>query len=244
MAAQYGIGFVTALLYLTGLFYSVQDLTSALAIVPTFPLAGLYMQVTGSRGGALGLLIVVFLPTLITCIGCYITAGRTFWTLSRDRATPFYPYFSKVSPVLNNPFNATLFCGVVCTVMGCIYVGSTTAFNAFVGSYIILSTLSYLSAILPHLLSGRANVAPGWFWMNGPIGFIVNGIVCLYIPAFIVIFCFPFATPVDAKSMNYACLITSGLSIFVLLFWFWRRRDYLGPKPMVRSNTFLTKNAK
>ncbi|KAJ6786634.1 hypothetical protein PWT90_03724 [Aphanocladium album] len=244
MAAQYGIGFVTALLYLTALFYSVQDLTSALAIVPTFPLAGLYMQVTGSQGGALGLLIVVFLPTLITCIGCYITAGRTFWTLSRDRATPFHPYFSKVSPVLCSPFNATLFCGVVCTVMGCIYVGSTTAFNAFVGSYIILSTLSYLSAILPHLLSGRTNVTPGWFWMKGPIGFIVNGIVCLYIIAFIVIFCFPFATLVDAKSMNYACLITSGLSIFVLLFWFWRRRDYTGPKPVVRNNTFLTKDAK
>jgi hypothetical protein len=244
MLAQYGIGFITAFLYLTALFYSVQDLDTALASVPTFPLAGLYMQATGTRGGALGLLVVVFIPTFITCIGCYITAGRTFWTLSRDKATPFSNVFRKVHPVFRNPFNATLMCGIICTVMGCIYVGSTTAFNAFVGSYIILSTSSYLAAILPHLLSRRANVVPGWFWMKGATGFVVNSIVCLYIVAFIVIFCFPYALPVDAASMNYSCLITSGLSIFVAIFWFWRRGDYEGPKTVVADDAMLAKDAK
>lgn len=230
MAAQYVVGFITAFLYLIALFYSIQDLPAALASVPAFPLAGIYMQATGSQGGALGLLIVAFLPTFITCIGCYITAGRTFWTLSRDRATPFSQVFRTVHPKLHNPFNATLFCGTICTVMGCIYVGSTTAFNAFVGSYIILSTLSYLCAILPHVLGRRKSVVPGWFWMGDTIGFMVNTIVCLYIVVFIVIFCFPYAIPVDASTMNYSCLITGGLTIFVGAFWLWRQGDYKGPR--------------
>jgi hypothetical protein len=244
MAAQYVIGFITALLYLIAIFYSIHDLPTALSLVPTFPLAGIYMQATGSPGGALGLMIVVFLPTFITCIGCYITAGRTFWTLSRDNATPYSAVWSRVSKKWGNPFNATLLCGAVCTVMGCIYVGSTTAFNAFVGSYIILSTLSYLAAILPHLLSGRSRITPGWFWMKGMLGFVVNGIVCAYIVVFIVIFCFPYAMPVSAASMNYSCLITGGLTIFVAGWWLWRCKEYEGPGVVRVEEGMLAEDAR
>ncbi|KAJ3498644.1 hypothetical protein NLG97_g975 [Lecanicillium saksenae] len=237
MAAQYVIGFTTAIVYMIAIFYSIHDLNEALSQVPAFPLAGLYFQASGTRGGALGLLIIAFMPTFITAIGCYITAGRTFWTLSRDNATPFSRLFGKIHPKFHNPFNATLLCGGICTIMGCIYVGSTTAFNAFVGSYIILSTLSYLTAVLPHLLNGRSKLRPGWFWMKGPVGFIVNAIACLYIAAFIVIFCLPYSLPVTAQNMNYSSLITGGLSLFITLFWFWRRGEYAAPQVEASGET-------
>lgn len=230
IAVQMVVGFFTAFFYLISLFYSINDLDAIFTSVPSFPLAGVYQQAAGSNAGAIGLLVVTFLPALVNCIGCYITAGRTFWALSRDHATPGSHFFGKISPVFKNPFNATILCGVICTIMGCIYVGNTTAFNAFVGSFIVLSTLSYLAAILPHLLSRRKNVVPGWFWMKGPIGFIVNAISSLYIVAFIVIFCFPAAMPFDAATMNYTSLITGGLTIFVALFWFVIQKDYVGPK--------------
>ena len=117
------------------------------------------------------------------------------------------------------------------------------AFNAFVGSFVVLSTLSYLMAILPHLLSKRANVTPGWFWMKGSIGFIVNGVACLYIVAFIVIFCFPFALPFDAETMNYTSLITGGLSLFVAIFWFIRKGTYEGPHFVPLESAILAKDA-
>jgi choline transport protein len=41
--------------------------------------------------------------------------------------------------------------------------GSSTAFNAFTGSFMILSTCSYRASILPHILSRRANAAPNLF---------------------------------------------------------------------------------
>jgi hypothetical protein len=50
---------------------------------------------------------------------------------------------------------------------------------------------SYLAAILPNLLSGRKRVTPGYFWMKGPIGFVVNTVACLFMMTFIVLFCFP-----------------------------------------------------
>lgn len=50
---------------------------------------------------------------------------------------------------------------------------------------------SYLSAILPNLVSKRTKVVPGYFYMTGPVGFVVNTVSCLFMLAFIVIFCFP-----------------------------------------------------
>jgi hypothetical protein len=68
------------------------------------------------------------------------------WILARDDATPFSKSTGCISLTHKNPFNATLACGVVCTVLGCIYVGS----------FVVLSALSYLAAALPHMLSRRA----------------------------------------------------------------------------------------
>jgi len=79
--------------------------------------------------------------------------------------------------------------------------------------------------------------------MKGATGFIINGISCLYIIAFVVIFCFPFALPFDAADMNYTCLITGGLSIFVAIFWFFRSADYVGPHFVPLESSMLAKDA-
>jgi choline transport protein len=185
----------------------------------------------------------MFIPGAISILGCYLTASRVFWTLARDNATPFSGFFATVNQKHRNPFNSIVLCGVISALLGCIYVGSQTAFNAFIGSFVVLSSLSYLAAILPHFLSKRANVAPGWFWMKGVSGFLVNGIASLYIIAFVIIFCFPFSMPVSAMTMNYTSLITGGFSLFVGAFWFWRRGDYEGPHFVPLESAILAKDA-
>ena len=230
IAAQMSIGFFTALFYMISIFYSINDLDAVLSGGANFPIAEIYRQATGSSAGSIGLLVIILIPLICTCIGCYITAGRTFWTLARDDATPFSGVFAKISPTWRNPFNATLICGCICTVLGCIYVGSSTAFNAFVGSFVVLTTLSYVAAIGPHLLSRRSNIIPGPFWMKGALGYIVNAIACSYIIVFVVIYCFPYALPVSAGTMNYSCLITGGLTVFVGCWWLYKGgRGYKGP---------------
>ena len=241
--AQYVLGFITALFFAIGIFYSIHDLDAVTQSSDLFPLAEIYRQSTGSAGGSLGLLIVAMVPLLAATIGCYLSSSRVFWTLARDNATPFGGFFSRINHTFRNPLNSVLLCGVICTILGCIYVGNSTAFSAFVTSFVVLSTLSYLAAILPHLLTKRANLQPGWFWMQGPIGFVVNAISSLYIMAFVVLFCFPFELPVDAEGMNYSCLIAGGLSIFVAAFWFWRQKDYVGPRKVTVDNDLLERDA-
>lgn len=197
------------------------------------PLVEIYRQATGSIGGALGLSILILLPAIVAAVGTCITSSRILWTLSRENATPYSRLLHHINPRFKNPFNSIVVCGIIVTIFGAIYVGSSSAFSAFVDSYVVLSTLSYLAAILPHLLGKRSLVTPGWFWMNGFVGYTVNAVACLYMLCFLVIFCFPFSLPVSAESMNYTVLITGGLTIFMAGFWFWRQKEYIGPQRVV-----------
>ena len=225
---QLGIGFLTGFLYLVAILYAINDYGALLQ--SPFPIAEIYLQATGSSAGTIGLLCLLLFPITLTVIGVYITCGRTLWALGRDRATPFPKFFSKIHPTLNMPFNATISCCCIVTVLGCIYVGSTTAFNAFIGSFILMSTASYTAAILPNLLTGRKNIIFGPFKLKGAVGFVINFLACSYMMVWFVIYSFPFALPTTAQSMNYACLIWGGLTFFVALWWLvGGRKGYEGP---------------
>jgi choline transport protein len=231
--AQYAVGCITALLYVITIFYAVNDLDSLFVNPWPFPLAELYRQATNSHAGSMGLLIVIFLPTACTAIGCYITAGRMLWTLGRDNATPFSNWIGHIDKRFECPVNATLICGIINTILGCIYIGSLTAFSAFVGSFIVLSSASYLAFILPNIITRRKHITPGPFTMPDWIFYPIAGTACAYMCVFIVIYCFPYGVPFTAQTMNYSSLIVGGLSIFVAGWWFYiKDKGYTGPKEL------------
>ena len=44
--------------------------------------------------------------------------------------------------------------------------------------------------------------------------------------------------------MNYASLITGGLTIFITIFWFVRQRDYVGPQAIPLTDRAIAEDAK
>ncbi|CAK7234935.1 hypothetical protein SCUCBS95973_009101 [Sporothrix curviconia] len=225
LACQVIMGFVTGFCYLVTVFYGTSDWATIVDADSICPIGDMYLQITGSRAGTVGLLLVIVLPILCATAGCYITSGRTIYALGRDGATPFASKVGSISSRFHSPLYATLGCGIFLTCIGAIYVGSLTAFDAFIDSYVVLSTASYLIAIFPHLMSGRKNITPGPFWM-GKFGFFVNTVCVLYILASCVIFCFPYTYPTTASSMNYTSVITCGLAFLVGLWWLVGRKNY------------------
>jgi hypothetical protein len=223
--------FSTSLIYLIALFYSIQDLDAVFNTnVGYFPTAEIYRQATGTTTGAIGLIAVLFLATFPTLIGTFVTGGRMWWSLARDNATPFSNYFAQVHPTLNCPVRATVAMSAMVTIIGCIYIGSTTAFQALISSFIVLSTLSYFGAILPHVLTGRRNIVPGPFYMGKSLGMVVNILSLVYILVTVTFFCFPFVMPATVQNMNYTSVITVGLMALTALWWFVRgRSEYRGP---------------
>ena len=236
---QMSIGFITGFAYLVAIFYAINDF-DALAASP-YPIANIYLQATGSPNGAIGLLALIMICIGICICGLYITCGRTLWALARDGATPFPKFISTINPKLEMPLNATVLTAILVTILGAIYIGSLTAFNAFVGSFIILTSSSYIAAILPNLLTGRKNITVyGPFHLKGIWGFILNAIACAYMIVWFVIYCFPFYLPTDAATMNYASLIWGGFSIIVAAWWFIGARSHYKGPPMVRDGGKVT----
>lgn len=82
-----------------------------------------------------------------------------------------------------------LFVLVLALALGAIPLGSKAAFTDLVGSFIILSSVSYAIPIAGHLFSGRKSIRPGPFWM-GKAGFVVQSLAVLFIIFFDIMFCF------------------------------------------------------
>lgn len=113
---QMAIGFVTGFLYLISILYAINDYDALFD--SAYPIAEIYRQATGSASGAIGLLCLLLFCITLNVVGVYITAGRTLWTLARDRATPFPHFFSKVNQRLGMPLNATVACAIISTILG------------------------------------------------------------------------------------------------------------------------------
>lgn len=221
-------GFVTGFSYLIALMYAIKNYDMIFA--SQFPLAEIYLQATGSADGTICLLILMQICIGLSIVGLYITSGRALWALSRDGAVPFRSVFSSFNFKFDAPINATIASALLSTLVGCIYVASKTAFNAIIGSYVLMSSSAYIAAILPHLLTGRKNVSYGTVRLSKVSGFVINAISCIYMVVAFVIYCLPFSLPVNAQNMNYACLVWGGFTLLLGIYWLLRgKNSYTGP---------------
>ena len=55
--------------------FAITDLDAVINSNGSFPLAAVYAQATGNKGGTFGLLFIVFVSIMVCCIGTYITVS-------------------------------------------------------------------------------------------------------------------------------------------------------------------------
>ncbi|KAL3424257.1 Choline transport protein 7 [Phlyctema vagabunda] len=220
------IAFVTGFTYLVTLMFSVQDY-SALATTSTgLPLAELFLQATTTVGGAFALTFMLWIALGPCMVGSQLSTGRVFWAFSRDGALPFSNTWSKVHPKLGMPFNAQLCVTAIVAILGCLYLGSTTAFNALLGSAVTINNCAYLIPILTNVLLRRKTMHHGTFHMGFVKGMFVNCVTVCWLVFAIVFFSFPYYKPVTAVNMNYTCLIVGGFIIIETCWWFKAGKKY------------------
>lgn len=148
-AITLSIAFVTGLSYLLSLMFSVQNYGSLADTSTGLPLAELFWQATSTRGGAFGLVFMVWVALGPCVIGSQLSeyphgikvalltptgTGRVFWAFARDEGLPLSKVWARVNHRLGSPFNAQLCVAVIVGLLGCIYLGSSTAFNAMMSS--------------------------------------------------------------------------------------------------------------
>ncbi|KAF7116229.1 hypothetical protein CNMCM5793_004305 [Aspergillus hiratsukae] len=225
-ACTLGIAFVTGLTYLLSLMYSVQDYSSLASTQTGLPLAEIFRQATQTRGGAFALTFMLWVALGPCMIGSQLSTGRVFWAFARDGGLPLSRIWAKVNPHFESPFNAQLCVGVIVALLGCIYLGSSTAFNAMMSSAVTINNLAYLVPILTNVLVGRRTMHRGPFFLSHVPGMAVNIITVAWLVFAIVFFSFPYYMPVTASNMNYTCVCVGGFLLIELLWWVVAGKEY------------------
>jgi choline transport protein len=140
------------------------------------------------------------------------TASRLTWSFARDNALIGSRFVRRVHPELGIPVWALLVNNAVVFIIGCIYLGSSTAFNAFIGTGLILQQLSYAIPAALLLYRRRADaVLPRTrpFRLFGPFGWIANILTVVFAITVLVFYNFPVILPVTGSNMSES--ITSDL---------------------------------
>ena len=111
----------------------------------------------------------------------------------------------QVHPTLKQPLNALGLVTFLCIVLSCIYVASTTAFNAIISLQAMALELSYMFPILFVMIRKLQGRPPPYGPVNmGRYGVWVNAFAVCYLLYVFTWMPFPQELPVTGSNMNYA----------------------------------------
>ncbi|KAJ5626151.1 hypothetical protein N7510_002460 [Penicillium lagena] len=226
LAITLSIAFVTGITYLISLMFSTQNYGKLATTSTGLPLAELFYQATSTRGGAFGLVFMIWVALGPCVIGSQLSTGRVFWAFARDDGLPLSNVWKRVNKRFGTPFNAQLCVDVIVALLGCIYLGSSTAFNAMMSSAVTINNIAYLVPILTNVLLLRKTMHRGPFFMGFKPGMLVNTISAAWLVFAIVFFSFPYYKPVTASNMNYTCAVVGGFLLIELSWWLIAGKKY------------------
>lgn len=133
------------------------------------------------------------------------TTSRLLWAFGRDNGFMFSGVFSTVHPGLEIPLWSLLINAFWVLVFGCIYLGSSAAFNAILNSAIILQIVSFAIPCTLLLWQKRSPLLlpeSRSFKLPGAVGWIANIGVVITAIIQVVFFTFPPALPVSGSTMS------------------------------------------
>ncbi|KAJ5322014.1 uncharacterized protein N7506_011144 [Penicillium brevicompactum] len=231
------IGFVTSFSFMVAMLYCTNDLDAVVQSKTgqvNVPIYEMWYQATRSGTAATIFVILVVFAAIFALIGGQQTASRLTWSLARDHALIGSQWLSKTHPKFDVPVWSLLFNFVVMFIIGCVYLGSSSAFNAFIGTGLILQHISYAFPAALLLYRKRSNI---WlprsrsFYLPGIVGWIMNIVTICFAVVVLIFYNFPTTLPVTSTSMNYTSAVLGVMAIFAGLNWIiCASRKYRGPR--------------
>lgn len=217
------IGGFSAFLVLIAVLCGISDIDAVISAGPAGAVQA-FLQATRSRGGALGLNLVLFGTILFAGPALMVTSSRMVAAYARDGCLPLGRKLSKVSQRYEVPIGSVLFCCGCYAVFGIILFGSVIAVQAIVSASVVLLQLSYLPPICEMLLGGRKRIFSSTTddipnpketkYSLGPLlGPIINAIALAYIALTTVLFLLPSAVPVTSGAMMNWSVVVAGVTV-------------------------------
>ncbi|KAF7560390.1 hypothetical protein G7046_g3750 [Stylonectria norvegica] len=210
------VGFITSFSFAIAMTYCTTDFDAVLA--SPLPIIEIWYQATNSNAAAATFAVVLAICGCFAGLGCHQTASRLTYSFARDDALVLASKLSSVKVKFGVPMYSLLANGIVVAIIGCIYLGSTTAFNAMVSTGLILQQVSF--AIPAGLLMWRKRsvrfLPKERSFRLGPFGWIANGLTVFLAVVALIFYCFPPGLPVTGGNMNYACVVIGVMFLFAV----------------------------
>ncbi|KAH7021467.1 gaba permease [Microdochium trichocladiopsis] len=226
-----GIGMFTGWVFLSCLLFVVDDVDNAIAS-SAGPLLYILHAATDSTAGAICLLMFPLVCMLFTTTSIMATSSRMSMAFARDRGLPFSRLFAKVNRHLGVPLYALLWTTAWVIIFGCVFLGSSDAFNAIVSASVVALGVTY--AIPPTInCLRRRRMLPETrpFKLNGWVGWTVNLVGIAWTALTTVLFVFPAEIPVTSTNMNYCVVAFGVILIIAVVQWIIDgRKNYKGPQ--------------
>jgi choline transport protein len=169
---------------------------------------------------------------LFATISIMTTSSRMTWAFARDRGLPFSRFFAQVNPTLDIPLNALYATTAWVIIFGCIFLGSSSAFNAIVSASVVALGITYAIPLVINCLQGRKKLPESRpFKLHPVLGWACNLLGTAYTIVTTVLFLFPSDLPTTGTGMNYAVVAFAVVLIISVVQWFVDgRKNYTGPK--------------
>ena len=195
------------------------------------PLLEIFYKATNSNAGSICLLIFPLICLLFATTTIMTTSSRMTYAFARDGGLPFSRYFARVHSSLGLPLNALILTTALVIIFGCVFLGSSSAFNAIISASVVALGISYAIPPAINCLRGRTQLPSSRpFKLPSIVGWAANLLGIAYVIVTTVLFLFPPELPTTAGNMNY-CVVAFGVVVIVsMVQWFLDgRRNYQGP---------------
>jgi len=173
----------------------------------------------GNKTAAIAIESLLVGANVFGLFGIHTWQARLAWSFSRDHGFPFSRFQGSIAPApFGTPFWAHVWSCVWTSLLGCLYLGSTAAFNSFVSGGILLQCITYSLPVILLWVRGRKNIKPGPFWCSR-FGPIANAVTVIWSLVALVFYSFPWYQPVEASAMNYVSCVIVAMLLFSGLYW-------------------------
>lgn len=148
------IGMFTGFIFLTCLMFVLKDVDAVIESAAG-PLLQILYDATSNKAGAICLLMFPVICMLFTTTSIMTTSSRMSYAFARDRGLPASRFFAQVHKGLDVPLNALIWTTAWVIIFGCVFLGSSSAFNAITAASVVSLGVTYAIPPAINVMRGR-----------------------------------------------------------------------------------------
>lgn len=195
-----------------------------------FPMAQVILDALGKNWA------IAFMALMASCqwlMGASLVTAcsRQIWAFARDNGFPFSDVVKVVNKKLKVPLRAVIAACLIDLALGCLTLAGPAASSGLFALAVTANYVPWCVPIILKLTSGKKLFRPGTFYLGEKLSKINGWISCIWGAFIIVLVSFPATKAVDKTTMNYSSVITCGVWILSMVYFYtFKYKYYHGPK--------------